>query len=148
MSIQSLKYLLTEAIDKAENIYNSYINRVNELGELEKKLELKEMSLQRDDAKLTVLMKKYKEVDSLEEARLNAKLTIKAAEGKMSEVAGERAKFEQYKSTELDKINKEKLVIDNERNKVRQENDNLIKAINDFNAHKKKFILTEGEASF
>ena len=148
MNIKDLKHTLSEAIQKVEDVYNSYSSHKAELDDFAKRLEVKHMELINDDQKLSVLIDKYEEVDSLEEVRKNTEITIKAAEGRMSDVNDERAKFEKYKSEIVAKIDKANNILKNRERTLEQGNDNLQKSIADFNETKKKYVMTEGEASF
>ena len=149
MDIKDLKSKLTKAIQDVEDTYNTYVGKISDLNEQMKQNEMKQMQMMRDDEKLSLLLDKYQEVASLETARENARLTIQGAEEMMSHVAKERAEFEQYKSEQQAKIDKDINAIVNEERKLDQKEASLQKAIEDFNIDKEKYhYKTEGPATW
>ena len=148
MDFKQLKQALNEMLTSAESAYGYYVNKLNDLNEFSKRVEMKQMEVQQNEQVVGELLEKYKEVESLESVQNNAELTIKAAEGKMNELAGERAKFEKYRSEEIAKIDRAKQTLYDSEKALSQKEKNLRDEIDDFNKTKKKYILMEGEASW
>ena len=148
MDIKDFQQVLSNSIQKVEDIYIQYSSERAKLISASSRFDSDKYQLSIDRANVSRLMDKYSEIETLEIARKNARITIKAAEDRMTDVANERSKFEKYRSKVKADIDKSLLTIINREKQVSQAEVNLRDAVADFNETKKKYIMTEGEASF